>query len=196
MGKHAYPPDGPRKEEMRATNHDENVDRMSPTIRPIRDGDRVWIRGFVRERWGDEIVVAHGVVYRPDTLPGFVLIDEIGEVVGLLTYRVDGDTCEVVTIDAVVEGRGFGSALLDAVSRAAIDAGCARLWLITTNDNERAISFYRARGFEIVAIREGAIERSRELKPSIPLLNDRGVPIRDEIEMERLLASDQNGNLV
>jgi N-acetylglutamate synthase-like GNAT family acetyltransferase len=180
---------------MRATNRDENVDRMSPTIQPIRDGDRVWIRSFVRQRWGDEIVVAHGVAYRPDTLPGFVLIDEIGEVVGLLTYRVDGDACEVVTIDAVVEGRGYGSALLDAVEHAAIDAGCTRLWLITTNNNERAIDFYRAHGFEIVAIHEGAIERSRELKPSIPLLDDRGVPIRDEIEMERRFSSVADDNL-
>jgi len=43
--------------------------------------------------------------------------------------------------------------------------------------------------------REGALERSRELKPSMPLLDDRGVPIRDEIEMERLPAPDRDDNL-
>jgi ribosomal protein S18 acetylase RimI-like enzyme len=185
-----YPPDGSRTEELRVADGHEAGEHMSPTSRPIRDGDRRWIRGFVRERWGDEIVVAHGVVYRPDTLAGFVLTDETGEVVGLLTYLVDGAACEVVTIDAVVEGRGYGSTLLDAVSQAAIEAGCTRLWLITTNDNERAIGFYRANGFEVVAIHEGAVARSRERKPSIPVVNEAGVPIQDEIEMERRLSPE------
>ena len=164
---------------------------MSATIRPLEDEDRPWVEDFVRERWGDEIVVGHGVVFRPAALPGFLLTDGAA-VGGVLTYSIDGDACEVVTIDAVAEGRGYGGLLLDAVEDAARGAGCSRLWLITTDDNERAIGFYRAHGFEVVAIREGAIERSREMKPSIPLLDGRGVPIRDEIEMERLLAPDDN----
>jgi ribosomal protein S18 acetylase RimI-like enzyme len=165
-------------------------------IRPLRDEDRAWVREFVRDRWGDEIVVGHGVVYRPATLDGLVLTDAAGEAVGLLTYTIDGDACEVVTIDAVVEGRGYGSLLIDAVAGVARDAGCSRIWLITTNDNARAIGFYRANGFEVVAIREGAVEESRKHKPSIPLINDHGVPITDEIEMERRLSSDADGNLV
>ena len=106
---------------------------------------------------------------------------------GLLTYTIDGDSCEIVTIDAMVERRGVGSLLIAAVEDAARDAGCTRLWLITTNDNERALGFYRANGFELVAVHEGAVARSRELKPSIPLVNEAGVPIQDEIEMERRL---------
>ena len=106
---------------------------------------------------------------------------------GLLTYTIDGDSCEIVTIDAMVERRGVGSLLIAAVEDAARDAGCTRLWLITTNDNEGALGFYRANGFELVAVHEGAVARSRELKPSIPLVNEAGVPIQDEIEMERRL---------
>jgi ribosomal protein S18 acetylase RimI-like enzyme len=158
---------------------------VTPTVRPLGDGDRSWAGDFIRERWGGEIVVGHGVVFRPATLPGLVVTDDAGDVVGLLTYSIDGDACEIVTIDAVVECRGYGSLLLEAVSHVAREAGCSRLWLITTNDNVRAIGFYRAHGFVVVAIREGAIEESRKLKASIPLVNDHGVPIRDEIEMER-----------
>ena len=150
---------------------------------------------FIRDRWGDETVVGHGVVYRPATLPGLILIDDAGDAAGLLTYTIEADACEIVTIDAVVGGRGYGSRLLDEVSRVARAAGCSRLWLITTNDNERAVGFYLAHGFDIVEIREGAIEASRKLKPSIPHVNDRGVPITDEIEMARRLASDTDGNL-
>ncbi len=161
---------------------------MTPIVRPLGDDDRGWVRDFIRERWGDETVVGHGVVFRPASLPGFVLTDG-GRRGALLTYAIDGDACEIVTIDAVVEGRGHGSRLLNEVARVAREAGCSRLRLITTNDNERAIGFYLANGFEVVEIREGAIEASRKLKPSIPLVNDRGVPITDEIEMERRLSS-------
>jgi ribosomal protein S18 acetylase RimI-like enzyme len=153
------------------------------------------VRAFIRERWGDEIVVGHGVVYRPHLLAGFVATDA-REPVGLLTYTIDGDSCEIVTIDAMVERRGVGSLLIAAVEDAARDAGCARLWLITTNDNERALGFYHANGFELVAVHEGAVARSRELKPSIPLENEAGVPIQDEIEMERRLPPDPGSNLL
>jgi ribosomal protein S18 acetylase RimI-like enzyme len=162
---------------------------VTPIVRPLGDDDRGWVRDFVRDRWGDETVVGHGVVYRPAALPGLVLIDDDGNRAGLLTFVIEADSCEIVTIDAVVEGRGYGSRLLDEIARVAREAGCSRLWLITTNDNERAIGFYLAYGFEVVEIREGAIEASRKLKPSIPLVNDRGVPITDEIEMERRLSS-------
>jgi GNAT superfamily N-acetyltransferase len=184
------------RKEIRAANDDDTADRMSPTIRPIRVEDREWLRGFVRERWGDEIVVAHGVVYRPDTLPGIVATDELGDIVGLLTYAVDGEACEIVTVDAMVEGRGVGSLLIDAVVGIARGAGCSRLWLITTNDNVRALGFYATNGFDVVAVHEGAVDASRKLKPSIPFANEHGVPIQDEIEMERRLSPDVGGNLL
>ena len=119
---------------------------MTPIVRPLGDDDREWVRGFIRDRWGDETVVGHGVVYRPATLPGLILIDDSGDPAGLLTYMIEADACEIVTIDSVVEGRGYGSGLLDEVSRVAREAGCSRLWLITTNDNERAIGFYLPTG--------------------------------------------------
>jgi ribosomal protein S18 acetylase RimI-like enzyme len=64
---------------------------------------------------------------------------------------VEGDSCELVTIDSLDEGSGVGTALVEAVAKAARAAGCCRLWLITTNDNLRALRFYQRRGFELVA---------------------------------------------
>lgn len=152
------------------------------------------MRAFVRARWGDEIVVGHGTVYRPHQLPG-LLVTDAGETVGLLTYDVEEEACEIVTIDALVAGSGAGSMLLAAVEEVAREAGCTRLWLITTNDNVRAQGFYRANGFDVVAVREGAVAASRARKPSIPLVNEAGVPIQDEIEMERRLSPGRGGNL-
>ena len=154
-------------------------------VRPLREGDREWVRETLRQLWG-ETVVSRGAVHDPTALPGFVA-EEGGDRVGLLTYRVDGADCEVVTIDAFPEGAGAGTALLDAAARAARDAGCGRVWLITTNDNLRALRFYQRRGFRLVAVHPDALERSRELKPSIPEIGLDGIPLRDELELELTL---------
>ena len=96
-------------------------------VRPLRPDDRDWVRDRVAERWGSPTVVAHGVVYDPSSLPGLVAEDD-GRPVGLLTFIVEGDECEIVTIDAFDEGRGVGAALIDSVK----GLGHERLWLITT----------------------------------------------------------------
>jgi GNAT superfamily N-acetyltransferase len=153
-------------------------------VRSLALGDRAWVATLIRERWGDDIVVARGRIVRPTELPGVVAIDA-GQPVGLLTYEALGEACEIVTIDAVRRREGIGRALVEAAARAAREAGCRRLELITTNDNGEAHAFYRACGFTLVAVHEGAIDRSRAIKPSIPLVDDRGVPIRDELEFAR-----------
>jgi ribosomal protein S18 acetylase RimI-like enzyme len=165
---------------------------MTFAIRAIEEGDRERARDLIRERWRDDIVVAHGVVFQPATLPGFFALDRSGTVVGLVTYAVQSEACEIVTIDALTEGRGVGRALVTAVTDAARRVGCRRIELVTTNDNERARGFYRRLGFVVVEVREGALEGSRLLKPSIPLVNDAGVPIRDEIALVLELEPDRD----
>ena len=159
---------------------------MTFEVRPVRDEDRDWIRDVIQERQAGDFVVGHGVVSHPAELDGFVAM-EGADVVGVTTYRIEGDACEIVTIDALVEGRGVGSTLVEAVHERAHRAGCARLWLVTTNDNERAQAFYDKLGFRVVAVREGAVDEARKLKPSIPLIGAGGVPITDELELERRL---------
>lgn len=109
---------------------------------------------------------------------------------GLATYKIIGDDCEVVTIDAFVRRQGVGSALIRAITEVARQHGCKRLWLITTNDNADALRFYLRIGMRLVAVHLDALDRSRELKPSIPLVGRDGVPIRDEWELEIQLGSD------
>ena len=148
-------------------------------VRPLREDERGWVRSTIRERWGSEIVVAHGNVYEPALLPGFVAEDEGGPV-GLLTYVLEGDVCEIVTIDAFEEGRGIGSALIGAVK----GLGARRLWLITTNDNVHAQRFYERQGFTLVAVDEAAVDRARLAKPEIPLVGNDDIEIHDELEYE------------
>lgn len=152
---------------------------MAITVRELRDEDRGWVADVMVDRWGSPIAVAHGVVFEPAALPGF-MAEEDGRPVGLLTYHVEGDGCEIVTIDAFEEGRGVGTALVEAAKA----LGHARLWLITTNDNVGAQRFCERCGFRLVAVHEGVVGRSRRLKPEIPALGEDGTPIRDEIEYE------------
>ncbi len=152
-------------------------------LRPLNDDDREQVRRFLIERWGSARVVSRGKIYHADALPGFVAMQE-DRIVGLVTHRIDGDECELVTLDSAMEGIGIGSALIEAVKNAARQAGCRRLWLITTNDNLPALRFYQKRGFVLAALHRNAIEDSRRLKPGIPLAGVDGIPIRDEIEFE------------
>jgi GNAT superfamily N-acetyltransferase len=119
----------------------------------------------------------------PAELPGFAAFED-EQCVGLVTYEIDGEACEIVSIDALEEGRGVGSALLEAVVEVARGAGCSRVQLLTTNNNLRALAFYQKRGFRLVGLVPGAIDEERSLKPSIPLVDAAGLPIRDELHLE------------
>jgi ribosomal protein S18 acetylase RimI-like enzyme len=146
-----------------------------------------WLHAFL-ERHHATRVVSRGRMQYPATLPGFVAMRG-GVSIAVATYRLDGDECEMVTLHADVENAGAGSALVAAVRSVASGAGCRRIWLITTNDNTRAIRFYQRRGFRIAAAHVGAIdELSRPMKPEIPFTGNDGIRIRDEIEMELQLA--------
>jgi ribosomal protein S18 acetylase RimI-like enzyme len=158
--------------------------RPAPSSRPLRPEDHAWVEEQIRAAWGAAGVVSRGRLIDPTTLPG-VLVESGPDRIGLATYDVVGDICELATINAFVDGLGVGGALIDAVVDQARRLGCRRLWLITTNDNTRALRFYQRHGFRLVAVHAGAIEQSRRLKPGIPLIGNDGIPIRDELELER-----------
>jgi hypothetical protein len=66
------------------------------SIRSLSPADRDWVQRHVTEQWGAEIVVAHGTLYHPADLSGFVAETD-GVVAGLVTFHIAGDACEIVT---------------------------------------------------------------------------------------------------
>lgn len=156
------------------------------TVRGIEDRDRPWISALLASRWGSPSVVSRGTVHQADRLPGFLAVSD-GSPIGLVTYHIEADSCEIVTLDSILEGRGVGSELIGAVRAAADAVDCRRLWLVTSNDNLRALRFYQRRGFALVALRRGAIDAARILKPEIPRFGIDGIPLRDELELEMTL---------
>ncbi|MEW6686777.1 MAG: GNAT family N-acetyltransferase [Candidatus Edwardsbacteria bacterium] len=155
-------------------------------IQSLNQEWRDWANHLIENHWGSTRIVTRGRIHHAEILPGFVARQE-NKPVGLVTYRIEGEEYEIITLDSLLEGIGIGSALLDAVKKTAISAKCRRLWLITTNDNLNALRFYQKRGFSLVAVHRNALEQSRRLKPEIPLVGLNGILLRDEIELEMLL---------
>lgn len=151
--------------------------------RAVEEGERAWLSETLAARWGGEEVLGRGRSWRPRELPALLAVAEDGEILGIATYLVEGEEAELVTLDALVPGRGAGRALIDAVARAAREAGALRLIVMTTNDNLRALRLYQRGGFRLHALRPGAVDAAREHKPSIPATGNDGIPIRDEIDL-------------
>lgn len=154
--------------------------------RPLAPGERPWLSEHLRLAWGSPELVSRGRVHDAGALPAIVSV-EGEEIVGVATYRIENGECELVTLDALRERRGIGTALLESVAEHARRDGCARVWLVTSNDNLRALRFYQRRGMRLVAVHRGAVDDGRRLKPAIPLVGYDGIPIHDEIELELAL---------
>ena len=172
-------------------------------VRPLERADREWVAHFLDDRWGTTTIVSRGKMRYGHLLEGLVAVrdmeqpedadeaDEDSEApqerVGLLTIEYDSRQCEILTLDALVEAQGIGTLLLESLEERAREAGLARLWLVTTNDNLTALAFWQKRGYELVAVHRNAIAAARRVKPQIPITGKNGIPIRDEIELEKRL---------
>jgi ribosomal protein S18 acetylase RimI-like enzyme len=150
---------------------------------PIQDSDREELAVFVEERWGAPFVMSRGKAFYPHREEGFIeRLD--GCIAGLLTFHIDAEGMEVLTLDSTLEGEGIGSALMLSAIDEARSRGCHRVWLTTTNDNLKGLRFYQRLGFRIVQINLGAVDAARKIKPQIPTVGQDGIEIHDELVLE------------
>jgi GNAT superfamily N-acetyltransferase len=141
---------------------------------------------FFTSHWGSpEMVISTGV-YDCSKLDGFAILDE-NQITGLVTYMIRGNECEIISLDSLVEGKGFGTALVYKVEEEATKRNCSLVKLITTNDNLNALKFYQKRGYVLSNIYCNAATKARRIKPQIPIIGYDGIPIRDEIELKKML---------
>ncbi|MGH9016651.1 MAG: GNAT family N-acetyltransferase [Acidimicrobiales bacterium] len=149
-------------------------------IRPLGAEDRSWMVSALTGVWGSTLVARDGQLIDAAGLPGLVALSEDRRI-GLVTLSLVGRRCEVVTLQVEQEGRGVGRALMAAATTTARAWGATMLWLVTTNDNGRAIALYEGLGLELVELRVDGVAASRAVKPSIPLVRADGTPVRDEL---------------
>ena len=163
----------------------------TPVVRPLTDDDRPRARSFLIEQWGSDSMAVAGELFRPHEHDGFVATLD-GAPAGLLTYRSSDDaSVEVTSLTAWPQWRGVGTALLAAAAEAASASGARRLWLVTTNDNVDALRFYQRRGMRLAALRAGAVDEARRLKPGIPAIGQNGIALRDELVLEMALTDER-----
>jgi len=150
------------------------------------EADSLEIKERSQKFFGADFVVSRGKCHTPAALPGFVA-RQYTELVGLATFEILGDMCELVTIDVFLQWQGIGKKLMESVEMEARLAGCKQVWLITTNDNIEAMHFYQRCGYDMVALYQNALQESRKLKPQIPLTGSFGIPIKHELEFRKNL---------
>ncbi len=134
--------------------------------------------------WGGFVVTPERV-YRPADVQAVALLDG-GQQVAFVSWADEPAGAEIVTLDAHIEGRGYGRATLDHVEGRIREGGGTYARLFTTNDNVRAIGIYLRRGYRVVRLHLDSMDRVRELKPGVPL-EEHGLPLRDMWELRKEL---------
>jgi hypothetical protein len=88
------------------------------TYRETEPNDRMWIDKFITEHWGSNLVVVHNTTYCPSELNGYIASHE-DEKIGLITYQIKDEECEIVTLNSLIENYGVGSNLVRLVEKEA-----------------------------------------------------------------------------
>jgi len=152
-------------------------------IKTISSENREQINNFIRSHWFSTVMVVRGELFDMTILDGFVVYE--GEkIIGLVTYKISGTECEIMSLDSLMERQGIGTALINKVIETARENKCMKIKLITTNDNINALRFYQKLGFDMAKLYHNALDISRKLKPTIPLIGDFDIPVKHEIEFE------------
>lgn len=163
---------------------------MSLKIEQINQEDQPIVLDIVKQFWGDASIVIHGNVFHTPDLQGLKAVIN-GKIVGILHYQLSGKVCEIITLASLCQGKGIGSSLVDAVESLAASHQCRKVRLTTTNDNLHALGFYQRRGFSLVKLRPGQVAKSKQIKPSIPLVGENEIPLRDELVLEKHILTNQ-----
>ncbi|MPM35604.1 hypothetical protein SDC9_82197 [bioreactor metagenome] len=162
-------------------HYEKGLGRMD--IKAISSENRRQIDDFISSHWFSTDMVVKGELVDMTVLDGFAVYDNEA-VIGLVTYRIRSNECEIMSLDSLRGKQGIGTALVNKVIEIAREKKCTKIKLVTTNDSINAIRFYQKRGFDMTNLYRNALNVSRELKPSIPLLGDFDIPIKHEIEFE------------
>lgn len=152
----------------------------------ITDLNRDVVNAFIKQHWYTMTMIIRGIEIDMTKVEGFYF-REGKSVIGLVTYLVYDNIFEIISLDSLRENQGIGSELLKFAVDEANKRGCRKVVLITTNDNINAIRFYQKRGFDMVRLFHNSIDISRKMKPEIPIIGENSIPLRHEIEFERIL---------
>ena len=152
-------------------------------IRQVEAALRKKIQSILDDTWGGPYIAVNGKLWDSRMMPGYAAVRG-DDILGYLLYEFHDGVCEIMVLESVIQNIGIASALIVQTKKSAKANGASKVIVQTSNDNTHAFRFYQRRGFTIREIRLGAMDAARRLKPSIPLIGEDGIPLRDEIEFE------------
>jgi ribosomal protein S18 acetylase RimI-like enzyme len=154
-------------------------------VREATPEDRSRIQELFIADFGHLTIVAFGEVMHADQEQALVA-EMRADVAGALAYRRLGDALQVVALatDPLWQRSGVGGYLLAEAQLLAKRQGLLRLVAATSNDNLPALYFYQRHGFRLIDVARDAFAQHLET-PQAP--GFAGIPIRDEIRMEKSL---------
>ncbi len=96
-------------------------------------------------------MIAHKLQRDPDL---FLVAEAQGQIIGTVIGGYDGRRGMVYHLAVVASARqrGVGAALMDELESRLRQKGCIRCYLMVTAENENAMRFYEARGWEPMTV--------------------------------------------
>lgn len=160
--------------------------KLPPVI--IREGeerDRPGITALFERDFGYTNIVSFGEEVVLAGAPALVAWMK-GELAGALAYRLRPDTLLILALatDPMWQRSGVGGHLVAESEALARGRGLGSLRVSTTNDNLPALYFYQRRGFVVTEVVPGGLLGHIKGTAAVGF---GGIPLRDEIRMERRL---------
>jgi len=153
-------------------------------VHEATDIERALVGDLFHRDFGRTRIIAFGELLNVDEMPALVATMH-EEVSGALAYRLLGDGLHIVALatDALWQRSGVGGHLVAEAELLARRLALTRVIVTTTNDNLPALYFYQRRGYRLTGLIAGSV-----LLRSTDVLNGfAGIPVRDEVHLEKLL---------
>jgi GNAT superfamily N-acetyltransferase len=155
-------------------------------VREAGDGERQIALDLFKRDFGRTGIVAFGQVMDLDAVP--TLVAEMnGEIAGAVAYRLVEAGLHIVALatDPMWQRSGVGGYLVAEAELLARRLNIPRVIVSMTNDNLPSLYFYQRRGYFVSEwIPNGVAKHSK----SASLVGFGGIPIRDEVRLEKMIA--------
>ena len=156
-------------------------------VREAADTEREGALDLFRRDFGRSGIVAYGQVMDFDAAP-MIVAEMNREIAGALAYRLVEAGLHIIALatDPMWQRSGVGGHLVAEAELLARRLEIPTVVVSMTNDNLPALYFYQRRGYYVAEwIPEGAARRAQRAE----LRGFGGIPIRDEVRLEKKLVA-------
>jgi GNAT superfamily N-acetyltransferase len=154
-------------------------------VREAADAERAAALELFSRDFGRSGIVAFGQLMDLDGAP-MIVAEMNGDLAGALAYRLVDAGLHIAALatDPMWQRSGVGGYLVAEAELLARRLGIPRVVVSMTNDNLPSLYFYQRRGYVVA---EWIPNGAAKLATSVSLAGFGGIPIRDEVRLEKAL---------